>query len=224
MATYRKVVFVNDQVYHVYNRGVEKRPVFMNKREYTRAVETVKFYRFADLPIRLSKFLVIPEKEKDALFKNIVENHKKLVDVLSYCLMPNHFHFLLRQKHKNGISTFIANITNSYTKYFNTKHERVGPLFQGLFKAVWVENEEQLIHLTRYIHLNPVSSFIIKPEELHDYTWSSYSEYISKTDHGICDTGTVLSSFSSVKKYIDFVMDQVSYAQELEKIKHNILE
>ncbi len=224
MTTYRKVIFANEQVYHVYNRGVEKRRVFTNRREYARALDAISFYRFADLPIRLSKFLVIQAKEREALFKDIVEKHTKLVDILVYCLMPNHFHFLLRQKRDIGISTFVANVTNSYTKYFNVKHERVGALFQGLFKAVWVEDEEQLLHLSRYIHLNPVSSFLIKPEELQYYEWSSYPEYLGAATDGICDTKTVLSSFSSVKKYVNFVMDQVFYAQELEKIKHSLLE
>lgn len=224
MTTYRKVVFTNEQIYHAYNRGVEKRPVFTNKREYVRALDTIKLYRFADLPIRLSKFLVIPAKERDELFKEIVEKHKKLVDILAFCLMPNHFHFLLRQKQNGGVSTFVSNVTNSYTKYFNVKHQRVGALFQGIFKAVWVEDEDQLLHLSRYIHLNPVSSFLIKPEALQDYTWSSYSEYLGRSNGTICDTKTVLSFFPSIEKYMEFVMDQVSYAQELEKIKHNTLE
>ena len=96
--------------------------------------------------------------------------------------MGNHFHFLIKQASDNGISKFMANFTNSYTKYFNTKHQRVGPLFQGVFKAVHVDSDEQLIHLSRYIHLNPVMGFVIKAEELKDYKWFSYPNYIGKQD------------------------------------------
>lgn len=223
MATYRKVVFANDEIYHVYNRGVERRPVFTNKREYGRAFDALKFYRFSDLPLRLSKFLVIPENERSELITNI-SKHDKLIEIIAYCLMPNHFHFLLKQTRVNGISRFLANFTNSYTKYFNTKHDRVGPLFQGLFKAVHIETDEQFIHVSRYIHLNPVSAFIVKVEELGNYQWSSYPEYMNKTSEGICNTRPILDFFSSVENYRQFVFDQASYAQELDKIKHLIFE
>ena len=223
MTTYRKVVFANGELYHVYNRGVERRPVFTNKREYGRAFDTLKFYRFSDLPLRLSKFLVIPESERLELITNI-SKHDKIVEIIAYCLMPNHFHFLLKQTQTNGISRFLANFTNSYTKYFNTKRNRVGPLFQGLFKAVHIETDEQFIHVSRYIHLNPVSSFIIKIEELENYQWSSFPEYMNKTSEVICYTKPILDYFSSVEKYRQFVFDQASYAQELDKIKHLIFD
>jgi len=223
MTTYRKVVFANNQLYHVYNRGVERRPVFTNTREYRRALEALKFYRYSDLPLRLSKFLVIPEAERSELISKI-SKHSKLVEIITYCLMPNHFHFLLKQTQVNGISEFLANFTNSYTKYFNTKHDRVGPLFQGLFKAVHIETDMQFIHVSRYIHLNPVSSFIIKIEELENYQWSSFPEYMNKTSDVICYTKPILDFFSSVEKYRQFIFDQASYAQELEKIKHLIFE
>lgn len=135
--------------------------------------------------------------------------------------MPNHFHFLLRQKQKNGVSTFAANFTNSYTRYFNTKHERVGPLFQGLFKAVRVESDEQLMHISRYIHLNPISSFLVEPDRLENYQWSSYPEYVvPSSKNNITNKEIVLGLFSSRKAYKQFVLDQVDYARRLEQIKH----
>lgn len=93
--------------------------------------------------------------------------------------MPNHFHLLLKQTKENGISKLVANFQNSYTRYFNLKNERVGPLFQGVFKALRVKTDEQLIHVSRYIHLNPYSSSVIKSfEELKRYPWSSVEEYL----------------------------------------------
>lgn len=224
MPTNRKVVFANNEIYHIFNRGVEKRPTFTDKRELDRGIETLDFYRFANLPLKLSKFLVLPESEKTKLIQKIHGEYQKLVQIICYCLMPNHFHFLVKQTKENGVSTFAANFTNSYTKYFNTKHERVGPLFQGLFKAVRVESDEQLMHVSRYIHLNPVSSFLIRPDQLENYQWSSYPEYLDLSSERIADKEIVLDLFPSKEKYKQFVLDQVNYARELENIKHLVLE
>ena len=114
---------------------------------------------------------------------------------------------------------FLSQISNSYTKYFNTKYKRIGPLFQGAFKAVLVENEEQLIHLSRYIHLNPVVSQITK--SLDDYPWSSYHEYM-RGDEFLCSIRLVLKLFPSKEKYKQFLENQVDYGIALENIKRQI--
>lgn len=218
MATYRKVVLANDQIYHVYNRGVERRNVFVDRRDYIRALETLRYYRFANPPIKLSKYLILPKEQKYKLITNT--DWSELVQVITFCLMPNHFHFMVKQLKEGGISKFLSNFTNSYTKYFNTKEEREGPLFQGLFKAVRVETDEQLIHLSRYIHLNPTSSFVITNNQLENYPWSSLPEYLGTSIDSICEKKDVLSFFSSLEKYKQFLHDQISYAQQLDKIKH----
>lgn len=222
MPTNRKIAFANNYYYHVFNRGIDRREVFTDKREFLRAVETLKYYRFSSLKIKLSRFLKLTEEEKSKLLSKLAEN--KLVEIISFCLMPNHFHFLLKQLQDNGISKFLANFTNSYTKYFNTKHERNGPLFQGLFKAVFVETDEQLVHLSRYIHLNPSTSSIIEIDNLKDYQWSSFSEYLNLIKGEICATEEILGFFKNAKTYEKFVFDQASYAKELHKIKHLVLE
>lgn len=135
--------------------------------------------------------------------------------------MPNHFHFLIKQLKEGGITEFISKLSNSYTKYYNTKHTRVGPLLQGEFKAVLVESNEQFIHLSRYIHLNPIASLLVK--NLKDFRWSSYEEYINNT-HGICAKEEILNSFKTPQDYEQFVLDQVSYAQSLERIKHHLID
>lgn len=223
MTTYRKIVLANEQIYHIYNRGVEKRTIFTNKREFSRAINAVKYYRFDKLPLKLSKFLVQPANKQKKIFESFNTEENMLVEIIAYCLMPNHFHFLLKQIKNNGISKFVSNFSNSYAKYFNTRHERLGSLLQGLFKAVLVETDEQLIHLSRYIHLNPVVSFIIKEQNLESYPWSSLREYFNLED-GICKKEGVLNHFPSIEKYKQFVYDQISYAKELEKIKHLALE
>lgn len=223
MPTNRKLIFTNNQIYHVFNRGIDKKPTFTDKRELDRSILAMDFYRFAKLPVKLSRFITLTEKAQVQLLKQLKSAGEALVDIISYCLMPNHFHLLIKQTTDHGISTFISNFTNSYTRYFNTKHERIGPLFEGMFKAVRIESDEQFVHVSRYIHLNPVSSFLITPEELENYQWSSYPEFMGKVGRNIANTKPVLSYFSSRKnkeEYKKFVMDQVNYARELEKIKH----
>lgn len=220
----RKIVFANNEIYHIFNRSIEQRPIFTDKREYTRALITLEFYRFKSPPLRLSKALLLENKKREKFFQNLKERGKKLIEIVSYCLMPNHFHFLLKQKMDNGISRFISNFTNSYTRYFNTKHKRIGPLFQGIFKAVRIENDEQLIHVSRYIHLNPVVSFIVKEELLDAYPWSSLPEYLTSSRQEICNKEIILGLFPSKEKYRKFVHDQIDYAKKLEAIKHLVLE
>lgn len=223
MSTQRGLVFSNDGYYHVFNRGIERRSVFLNKREYTRAVDLLTFYQYNTIPVRYSRFIELPA-EKQQYYNDEMVASGKSVQVVAYCLMPNHFHFLLRQSRAKGIATYVSNIQNAYTKYFNTKHERVGPLFQGVFKAVYVETDEQLLHLTRYIHLNPVASSLIMKEQLDTYSWSSYPTYLGEVGNSLIDTVTIKVILSLVPKYKDFVLDQVEYAKKLEKIKHMTLE
>src|SRR3972149_10552818 len=169
--------FVNGQYYHIYNRGVEKRVIFEKQWDYSRLIKTIKYYQLLGPKPKLSRFLM------GSIFKP--DTDKKIVDIICYCLMPNHFHFLLRQVQDGGISEFVSKFSNSYTKYYNVKYKRVGPLLQGEFKAVLIESDEQLIHVSRYIHLNPIASFLIK--DLNEYRWSSYKEYIGNYKNVICN-------------------------------------
>lgn len=224
MANIRKVVLSDNQIYHIFNRAIDRQTIFTTRWEYKRALATLKYYRFANLPIKLSQLINLPEEQEHKIIRNLTQKDEKLVEIIAFCLMPNHFHFILKQLQTGGISKFIANFTNSYTKYFNTKHGRKGHLFEGLFKAVLVETDEQLIHLSRYVHLNPASSFIIKEEELESYEWSSLPEYLNLNNAGFCNKEIVLSHFFSKEEFVFFLKDHVKYAQELDKIKHLILE
>lgn len=223
MASNRKLVFAENEYYHIYNRGVEKRNVFSSKNDYNRFLHTVNYYRFQNPKLRFSKYLSLNNIVSE-IFKEKLYQSKQIVDIVAFCFMPNHFHFLLKQKVVKGIPTFISRITNSYTKYFNTKYKRVGPLFQGVFKAVYVEDDEQLVHLSRYIHLNPVANFLVKVSSLPDYQWSSFPEYLKLTNSFLCQKTEVMEKFSTIEKYRSFVFDQIKYSQEIEKIKHLTLE
>ena len=119
---------------------------------------------------------------------------------------------------------FLAKFTNSYTKFFNSRHQRVGPLFQGVFKAVHIQSGEQLVHLSRYIHLNPVTGFVIKIKELVDYPWSSYPCFISNKDDALTDRGDVMQFFKNETDYEKFITDYADYAVRQKMIEHLMID
>lgn len=222
---FRKIPLVTDEFYHIFNRGVASQPTFLNKRDYQRMMELIPFYQNDNLPFRYSKFLMLNLKERMLAWEKIIKAEDFLVEIVAYCLMPNHFHFLLKQTKENGIRQFIGNIVNSYTKYFNTKKERTGPLFQGRFKAVRVETDNQLLHLSRYIHLQPFTSHLVKSlEELIEYPYSSFPEYLGKPGKGVCVKEEVLAHFKSRESYKQFVFDNADYQRKIERIKHLLFE
>lgn len=210
----RIIPLINGELYHIYNRGSDKKDIFLQPRDYQRFQKTFYYYHFSDAKIRFSKFV------KSEL-KTLKIDAPKLVEIICYCLMPNHFHFLLKQVSDKGISAFMSKISNSYTKYFNTKYKRVGPLLQGAFKSVLIETDEQLLHLSRYIHLNPIVSGLHK--DLETYKWSSYSEYVTGNS-GVCSIDAILGYFSSNQSYDEFVKDQIAYGTSLEILKHKTIE
>lgn len=215
----RKAVLATNEFYHVYNRGVEKRPIFLNRGDHLRMIEVANYYRFQRCPVKFSYFRRLSSKERVRLLEKMERESKKLVEVLCFCLMPNHIHFLLKQLVDGGVSKFMAKITNGYSHYFNVKNKRVGHLFQGNFGAVRMETEEQLIHVSRYIHLNPVTSYLIEFKDLEKYEWSSYPEYLG-VKKGFCSKQEVIGHFKNPESYKEFVADHVDYARELENIKH----
>ncbi len=211
---YRFIPFVNGQYYHIYNRGNEKRSIFESQRDYHRFIKTLKYYQLEGPKPRFSCFPSLLVTELDPA--------KKLVEIVAYCFMPNHFHLLIKQIKDKSITEFMSKFINSYTKYYNIKYNRVGALLQGMFKAVLIESDEQLLHVSRYIHLNPLSSNLVK--NLDQYEWSSYPEYLGQSKNGFCDKEEILGHFKNPKDYQEFVLDQVGYAQELEFIKHQLID
>ena len=211
---------VEGQVYHVFNRGINKQPVFFTPKNYKRATETVEYYLIQRPPLRYSKFRELPDERR----KELIESMKKLkhgVEIIGYVFMHNHFHFILKQVNKDGIKDFIRNFQISYTKYLNTLNKRTGPLFQGQFKAILIEDNEQLHHVVRYIHLNPYTSFVLKDiDELRNYQWSSLQEYLGYANNGFCSKENILSDFPSQNDYWIFVSNHADYQRKLNTIKH----
>jgi len=201
--------YIEGGIYHIYNRGVEKRKIFMSNQYYK-----IFIYYFFIYITPLAKVLT---SYPNLPFRLQQKNLSKEVEVLTYCLMPNHFHFLLKQNSKDGITKFMKQITNAYTEYFNKKYKRDGGLMQGKYKAATIESDKILIHISRYIHLNPVVAGLC--EKIYEYQWSSINEFINNKEI-LCNTKPILEKFSSSKKYETFILDHLDYARELENIKH----
>ncbi|MCX5699487.1 MAG: transposase [Candidatus Omnitrophica bacterium] len=213
----RKEMLVTGEVYHIFNKSIAGFKIFNNQADFSRIVDVISYYQKEKQPISFSNFIKIKHGfSQKSLTEGIV------VEIIAYCIMPTHIHLILKQLKNNGITAFIGNILNSYTRYFNIKYNRKGPLWQGRFKNVIVENEEQLLHLTRYIHLNPVTGYLVnKPEE---WSASSYKEYLSgdSVEYPICNYSDFLPMVDfSYKKFVD---DHISYQKEVVKIKDLIVE
>ncbi|MBI3954572.1 transposase [Candidatus Collierbacteria bacterium] len=138
----RKVPLVTGEYYHVLNRGNTHQPVFLDKRDYDRFLLNLVYYKAANPPFKLSRLLQIPIQDRNSIMQKLVHKSETLVDVISYCLMPNHFHLLLKQNLDEGISNYLRLIINSYVRYFNTKYQNKGSLLQGVFRAVLVETND----------------------------------------------------------------------------------
>lgn len=211
----RKVLFVTGEIYHIFNHSVAGIPIFKGSRESEIFLDAIRFYLQPKPPTKFS----IYRKSRPSFPLNL---DQKLVTIINYCLMPNHFHLTLRQEMENGIKQFLHRVSNSFAHYFSIKHKKRGHVFEDKFKAVRVETEEQLIHLSRYIHLNPVTSYLVEKPE--NYLYSSYTVYLGLKASDIVDPSFVLKNFSSKRKYHEFIMEQKDYQRTLNDIKHLILE
>jgi len=220
----RDIQLVNEGIYHVFNRGINSQKIFNCDRDYYQFLDRIQYYQNDNLSMRYSHFNDLPLVIKDDLLNKLSSKKEFLVDIIAYCLMPNHFHFILKQKVDNGISKYISNLTNSYTRYYNIKHKRTGPILQGKFKAIGIESNEQICHLSRYIHLNPYSMGIIDNfRELLKYPYSSLPEYVNHQKR-ICDSGIILGQFQDIASYKKFVFDHADFQKNLQVIKQCLLE
>lgn len=222
---YRRIPFATGEIYHLFNRSIGRQPIFTNSKDYQRFSDTVNFYRFQKPQSRFSHYNRLPKESKTHFLENLYKTRKKLVEIYTFAFMPNHFHFLVRQNEENGISLFMSQIQNSYAKYFDTKYKWSGGVFQSMFKAVRVESEEQFTHVARYIHLNPLTSFILKKiKDLEKYPWNSYAEYVENISTPFLEKELLLNYFPSKQKLRKFMEDQVEYQRLLKRIEHLIME
>lgn len=195
----RKIAFANGDYYHIYNRGTEKRRIFLTDSDHRRFIKKMEEYA-----------------------------SDRCVRITSYCLMPNHYHLLLQQLRDKGISTFMHRIGVSYGTYFNKKNDRTGRLFSSTYHAVPIESTGQLLHIARYIHLNPLDLFAKNWKAfgvpsidnamrfLASYPWSSYRYFIGLEHPAFVDAGIYQELFTHHADYVSFTKDWIeTKSQEL---------
>lgn len=177
----REEVFQTGHYYHVYNRGDRKLPIFFNDENYLYCIKLAKKY-----------------------------SQKYKIAVIAYCLMPNHYHFLLRQDGDTAISRFMGVLFNAYVQAVNKEQERSGTLFEGRFKFVLIDKEEYLIHLCRYIHLNPVKAGLVS--QPRDWQYSNYLEWVNKRDGVLIDRNFVNHWIESSEAYNELLTEGMEFS------------
>lgn len=196
--------YLENAYYHIYNRGVEKRQIFLDEQDYAVFLNYLKEYLLPRGEKKLREQLANPDisyKERDKILKLLqLNNFADEISLLAYCLIPNHFHFFVKQKSANTIDTFMNSLGTRYTMYFNRKYDRVGSLCQGVYKAVLVTNESQFIYLTKYIHKQALAS---QGEALRSQP-SSYEEYLGKRKTEWVKPEEVLTYFSATNLSLSY--------------------
>ena len=190
--------YVPESYYHVYNRGVEKRIIYQDAQDYAVFLSYLRRH--------LSPDDTLDSQKRPYKFYGSI-------DLVAYCLMPNHFHFLLYSKEDpSQIAKFMQSLCIAYSMYFNRRYKRVGGLFQGRFKAIRIANDAYLQHISRYIHLNPT--------DYKSYKWSSLPYYLNADKVNWLHPERILDIFgASYGEFIDEYHDQKLI---LQKIKHEI--
>lgn len=209
----RKHLFANGEYYHIFNRSLGHLPIFESSRSSNHFLKTYEYYLQESPEIKFSLFTS----------KNQLRVHPPyLVSTHGFIIMPNHFHFILRQETDGGISKFMRKISDSFSHYYNLKNNRLGPLFESRFKSVHIETREQLIHLNRYIHLNSTTAYLV--DDPYDYYFSSYRDFVGLNRYYWLDKSVVMSYFKTKEAYKTFVSDNIDYQRSLRKLKHLTLD
>lgn len=222
---YRKIPIVTDHTYHIINRGFQREKIFTHQLDYSRALQAINFYRFDNPLYKFSYFFGQPINRQNQIINQFMDDQLEAVKIYAYCLMPNHFHLLVNQLKDNGILKFIGNFSNSYSKYFNRQYERRGSLFEGRYQAVKISSNNQLLHVHRYIHLNPYSAKLVNSHSnLKKFPYSSLKEYLNQSTQKISSPHEIYSQFKSSLEYQSFIFDHADHQRTLQEIKHLILE
>ena len=209
---FRYDVLVPGEVYHVYTRGVEKRSIFISDNDRGRVLSLLLHC------MPKGQILSFSNAKKMKQDPALTKEGEGLVDLLCYCIMDNHLHLLLKENVEGGTSLYMQRLLNSYAKYFNMKEDRSGSLFVNPFKAVLVDNDEQLLHVSRYIHVNPyVARMVSNPFE---YEWSSLSDYVSKEDTGFSCHKSLILSLMKRDEYRKFVESKEDYIRSLDRFEY----
>jgi len=191
----RKVQFINDQYYRIYNRGVDERQIFMGKKDHFKFLKNLGDFNNESFYEQRVKSVSESFKKLSFFLKKL----PKIVEIVAYSLNPNHYHLILKQLKESGITNFMHKVGTSYTNYFNKKYERSGALFQGPFRAIHIDNNDYLIWLSGYLNGNIEIHGTAKAES---YKWSSFRKFLRLEENEIVgDIDIILSQFRNSKEY-----------------------
>jgi putative transposase len=207
----RNLKFVGEHFYHIYNRGTEKREVFLEDGDYVRFIHYLFYLNDPDTTVSNLGRLLEMKEAKPPSFEQ-TQKKDRLVNIHAFCLMPNHYHLLVSQNMEGGISRFMHKLGTGYSMFFNAKYEHSGGLFQGTFKAVHIKEDSHMLFIPHYIHLNPLK--LMKEEDknegglasfikfLESYKWSSYRDYVGiKNFPSVTDRKFILDLFRGTEGY-----------------------
>lgn len=220
--------YLENGYYHIYNRGVEKRQIFLDNQDYEVFLSYLKEYLLPKNTHELLNKLSDPTlnwTKKDKILKQLrLNNFSEDISLLSYCLMPNHFHFLIKQKKQKGMDLFMNSLCTRYTMFFNKKNKRVGTLYQGVYKAALVSTDEQLLHLSRYIHRQALIPQVIPQGDALQNQPSSYPEYLGQRKTEWVKPEEILSFFSKKNPLLSYKSFVESSDEDLSPIAKLIIE
>jgi putative transposase len=220
----RKVGFANNECYHIFNRGIEKRDVFLDINDYERFLEGMyllndkqdglmigwRDYKKGNPKAKLEDFLKLRFRKR-----------APLVEVVAYCLNPNHYHFILKQIADRGIERFMHKMGTSHTKYFNKKNKRSGVLFQGVFKSMHIDSNEYLLYLSAYVNKN---NFIHGYNKNGKCPYSSLAGYLGDRSNNLINTSIVLGQFKNIDEYKTFLKNNSLYMRNKKDLEKYLIE
>lgn len=222
----RRTEFANEEYYHICNRGVDKRDIFMCQNDYKRFLVSMDLLNdkkdglmkiWTNAKRKNSKIKVVDIPELNFVKREL------LVEINVYCLNPNHFHFQLKQLEENGVQLYMHKLSTSYTNYFNKKYDRSGALFQGRYKSVHIDTNEYFLYLSAYINKN---YFIHGYEERNDWIYSSLPDYLAKRKETLynINMSPILDQFGNYKEYEEYIRKNALYIKEKKEMEKYILE
>lgn len=215
----RKVVFAIGEYYHIYNRGVDKRDVFLDENDYLRFLKNLR--EFNNNLIREERLRIRNNLKSEFDFVSESNSEEQFAEIIAYCLNPNHYHLILKQNSEKGIEKFMQKVGTGYTNYFNKKYERSGALFQGKFKAISIDSNEYLLYLSAYVNRN---NFIHGyGNNSKEWKYCSAPDYLGKRNGTLCNKNIILDQFRKTE-YEDFLDKNAQHLKENKEFAHYCIE
>lgn len=203
---------------HIFNKSISGYQIFKNPINCQRFYNLLGYYNNKQIQTSYSHYIIQnPQYKITSLYSQ--NNNQSYVIFISYCLMPDHYHLLVKSPTTTNLSKYLSDVENSYTRFFNCRYKRIGPLWQTSYKSVKINNNEQLLHVSRYIHLNPVTSYLTNKAE----TWK-YSSYRELINSDLLSNTVIDISIKNKEKYKQFIEDNIDYQRKLKKIRRFLID